>query len=128
MCDDLNRENLRIWYGDEEVPDFHEDLKEAAWNILHENPGCEFGDWQQMLIEQYPTEVVDALGTSPEDVYAAIADWWDSMYYEDPSTGMCERYRDWADYFATDKSVELYNLLAEARDEIMRLEALSCHG
>lgn len=47
---------------DDEV-DFYEELKEAAWNILHENPGTDFGDWQDMLIEQYPTEVVDALGS-----------------------------------------------------------------
>ena len=46
----------------DEASDFYAELKEAAWNILHENPGTDFGDWQMMLIEQYPTEVVDALG------------------------------------------------------------------
>lgn len=35
---------------DDEV-DFYTELKEAAWNILHENPGIDFGDWQDMLIE-----------------------------------------------------------------------------
>ena len=69
--------------GEEETPDFYADLKEAAWNILHENPGTDFGDWQMMLIEQYPTEVVDALGTNPPEVFAELSDWWDCMDYDD---------------------------------------------
>lgn len=68
---------------EEEAPDFYADLKEAAWNILHENPGTDFGDWQMMLIEQYPTEVVDALGTNPPEVFAELSDWWDCMDYDD---------------------------------------------
>lgn len=67
----------------DEAPDFYADLKEAAWNILHENPGTDFGDWQMMLIEQYPTEVVDALGTNPPEVFAELSDWWDCMDYDD---------------------------------------------
>lgn len=98
-------------------------LKEAAWDILRENPGSDFGDWQRSLIEQFPAETVDALGADPEEVHAALADWWECMDYEDPSTGMCERYRDWAEYFASDRSVELYDRLTEAQGEIRRLEA-----
>ena len=48
------------------------ELKDAAWNILHENPGTEFGDWQNMLLEQFPLEVVDALGTNPEDIFFGV--------------------------------------------------------
>lgn len=98
---------------DVETSDCIAELKEAAWNVLHENPGSEFGDWKSELISQYPAEVVDALGTDSEEVYARLADWWDSEDYEDPSTGMCERFRDWAEYFATKRSVELYDMLAE---------------
>ena len=67
----------------DEASDFYAELKEAAWNILHENPGTDFGDWQMMLIEQYPTEVVDALGTNPPEVFAELSDWWDCMDYDD---------------------------------------------
>lgn len=105
------------------IDEFMEDLKEAAWNVLHENPGSEFGDWQSELISQYPTEVVDALGTDPEDVYAQLADWWESMEYDDEATGICERFRDWAEYFATERSVELYDMLVEAKREINRLQS-----
>ena len=99
----------------DEAPDFYADLKEAAWNILHENPGTDFGDWQMMLIEQYPTEVVDALGTNPPEVFAELSDWWDCMDYDD---GVLERPHtclEWAEYAATERSVELYDLLVEAK-------------
>ena len=108
---------------EEEAPDFYTDLKEAAWNILHENPGTDFGDWQMMLIEQYPTEVVDALGTNPPEVFAELSDWWDCMDYDDGVLEIPHTFREWAEFFATERSVELYDLLVEAKREIRRLEA-----
>lgn len=101
----------------DEAPDFYADLKEAAWNILHENPGTDFGDWQMMLIEQYPTEVVDALGTNPPEVFAELSDWWDCMDYDDGVMEIPHTFREWAEYFATERSVELYDLLVEAKRE-----------
>ena len=106
---------------DEEV-DFYAELKEAAWNILHENPGTDFGDWQMMLIEQYPTEVVDALGTNPPEVFAELSDWWNCMDYDDGVLEIPYTFQNWAEYFATERSVELYDLLVEAKREIKRLE------
>ena len=99
----------------DEAPDFYADLKEAAWNILHENPGTDFGDWQMMLIEQYPTEVVDALDTNPPEVFAELSDWWDCMDYDDGVLEIPHTFREWAEYFATERSVELYDLLVEAK-------------
>lgn len=95
----------------DEAPDFQEELKMACWNVLHDNPGCDCQDWINILIEQYPTEVIDEIGPDPEEVFSRLTDWWDCMDYEDTATGMCERFRDWAEYFATDKSVELYDML-----------------
>lgn len=108
----------------DEAPDFYADLKEAAWNILHENPGTDFGDWQMMLIEQYPTEVLDALGTNPPEVFAELSDWWDCMDYDDGVMEIPHTFREWAEYFATERSVELYDLLVEAKREIKRLESV----
>ena len=107
---------------DEEEPDFYGELKKCAWNILYENPGTEFGDWMNMLIEQYPTEVMDAIGSHSAEAYASLTDMWDTEDYEDADTGECHTFKDWAEYFATDCSVELYDLLAEARRNIMCLE------
>lgn len=108
----------------DEAPDFYADLKEAAWNILHENPGTDFGDWQMMLIEQYPTEVVDALGTNPPEVFAELSDWWDCMDYDDGVLEIPYTFQNWAEYFATERSVELYDLLVEAKREIKRLKSV----
>lgn len=108
----------------DEASDFYAELKEAAWNILHENPGTDFGDWQMMLIEQYPTEVVDALGTNPPEVFAELSDWWDCMDYDDGVLEIPHTFREWAEYFATERSVELYDLLVEAKREIKRLESV----
>lgn len=107
----------------DECPDLYDDLKMAAWNILHENPGIDFGDWQTTLIEQYPTEVVDAIGSHPAEVYATLSDMWDCDDYEDTDTGECHSYAEWAEIFATDRSVQLYDSLAEARREISLLKA-----
>ncbi len=105
-----------------------DELKEAAFEYLLLNPGTEFGDWQQSLISDYPTEVVDALGTDPEEVYAALADMWDSEDYEDTETGECHTFKDWAEYFATDRSVELYDKLAEVKRKISASERVSRFG
>lgn len=103
---------------DDERPDFYGELKECAWNILHENPGYDFDEWKQTLMEQYPAEVVDALGSNPAEAYASLADMWNSVDYEDTETGECHAFKDWAEYFATDRSVELYDLLTEARRDL----------
>lgn len=121
-------DKLRILFNavqsiDEEEPDFYEELKQCAWNVLHENPGYGFDEWVQTLMEQYPSEVVDAIGSHPAETYASLADMWDAEDYEDTETGECHAFKDWAEYFATDRSVELYNLLAEARRDLRRLEA-----
>lgn len=108
---------------DEEEPDFYGELKTAAWNVLHENPGYGFDEWVQTLMDEYPTEIVDAIGSHPAETYASLADMWDSEDYEDTETGECHTYKDWAEYFATDRSVELYDLLAEAKGEISRFKA-----
>ena len=106
---------------DEDEPDFFAELKEAGWNILHENPGYGFDEWVQTLMEQYPTEVVDAIGSHPAEAYASLSDMWDSDDFTDEDTGECHTFAEWSEYFATDRSVTLYDLLAEARRELSRL-------
>lgn len=104
-------------YLDEEpanlMADCMEELKEAAFEYLRLNPGTEFGDWQQGLISDCPAEVVDALGTDPEQVYASLADLWETDYC-DPDTGIEQRFSEWALAFATENAVDLYYRLAEA--------------
>ena len=96
-----------------ETDPLRDQLKDSAFEYLLLNPGSEFGDWQQGLIENYPTEVVDALGNDPADVYSSLADLWEDDY-EDPKTGIEQRLCDWALAFATEQSVDIYYKLVEA--------------
>ena len=109
---------------DENNQDFYAELKDAAWNVLHENPGYGFDEWIQTLIDEYPSEVVDALGAELAETYASLADMWDTEDYEDGATGESHSFKDWAEYFATDRSVELYDMLTEARREISQFKRL----
>lgn len=128
ITEDEIMNDFKFWNGGCTEDEFRAELKEAAWNILHENPDTDLESWKTMLIEQYPTEVVDALGTNPPEVYAELSDWWDSMGYGDGITDLCYTFRDWAEYFATERSVELYDLLIEAKREIKRLEREKSSG
>lgn len=43
---------------DDNEPSFFAELKEAAWNVLHENPGIDFGEWSQSLRALYTLGLV----------------------------------------------------------------------
>ena len=90
-----------------------DELKDAAFEFLLLNPGSELGDWQKGLIEQYPSEVVDALGNNPGEVYAELADLWETDY-TDPKTGMEQKLSEWAMSFANEYSVGVYYFLVDA--------------
>lgn len=89
------------------------ELKGAAFEYLLLNPGSECGDWQKGLIEQYPAEVVDALGTDPEEAYAGLADLWESDY-RDRETGIEQKFSEWAKAFANEYAVGIYYFLVDA--------------
>lgn len=128
MSEDKELDKLRFLLNaveaiDEDEPDFYGELKQCGWNVLHENPGYGFDEWVQTLMEQYPSEVVDAIGSHPAETYASLADMWETEDYEDEATGECHTFKDWALYFVSDHSIELYDMLAEAKREISRLSA-----
>lgn len=120
MCDTLNQENLERWYGGEEAPDFVQELKDAAWHIVRENPGIERSEWIDTLIRQYPCEVVDACGTNPPEVFHALSDLWE-MEYTDPATGEWNSFAGWSEYFASDPDA-LRDQLERANERIRELE------
>lgn len=81
--------------------EFTDNLKEAAWQVVKENPGIDCSEWIRTLIRQFPTEVVDALGTDPEDVHHILTDWWDSEDYTTPD-GINETYQGFSEYYYND--------------------------
>lgn len=97
-----------------------QELKDAAFECLLIHPGSEFADWRNNLIEQYPAEVVDALGNIPDEVYAGLADLWETDY-TDPNTGLCQAYKEWAEAFTNEAAVGIYYHHVEACRKLRRL-------
>lgn len=115
-----NKYNELDLFSDEMRCDSMAELKEAAFEYLILNPGSEFGDWQQGLISDYPTEVVDALGTNPKEVNADLVDMWESDY-EDPKTGVAQKFSEWAMSFANKYAVGIYYFLVEACTDLKKM-------
>lgn len=97
-----------------------DELRDAAFEYLLLNPGSEFGDWQNGLIQEYPTEVVDALGSNPNEVMSDLADLWEREYL-DPKTGMEQKFSEWAMSFANEHAVGVYYFLVEACTELKKM-------
>ena len=121
LCDTLNQINYDNWFGEEEAPDFVEELKACAFNIVRENPGIDRSEWIDELIRQYPTEVVDAYGTNPPEVFKELSDLWE-MEYTDPETHKWNSFAGWSKYFATDPDA-LRDQLDRANERIRELDA-----
>lgn len=82
---------------DEDAPDFYAELRQCAWTVVCENPGCFFDKWTQTLMAEYPGELVDALGIDPEDAMDSLRDMWESGEFEDTETGVRHVLKDWAE-------------------------------
>jgi hypothetical protein len=110
------------WDDEEEPkPNFMEELKKGAWNIVRENPGIERQYWIEELISQYPSEVVDVFGNNPFEVYPLLEDMWDCNDYEDPETHDCMSFAEWSDYYYSDPEA-LRDQLDRAKERIRELE------
>lgn len=120
--DEKNRYEELDSYEDDYTDTSMDDLKAAAFEYLLLNPGSEFGDWREGLIEQYPAEVVDALGNNPHEVYSALADMWDSEY-TDPKTGLWQDFKEWAEVFSNESAVGIYYHLVDACEKLHRMGA-----
>lgn len=57
-------------------PNFPGELKDAAQEVWQDNPGITFEEWRHTLMEQYPTEIVDALGTDEKEVNSQLYELW----------------------------------------------------
>lgn len=92
-----------------------EKLKAAAFEVLLLNPGSEQGDWSQILVEQYGTEVVDAYGNNPNEVFAELVDLWETPYC-DKNSELEYTFNQWAEAFATEAAVQMYYDLTERKE------------
>lgn len=93
------------------------ELKAAAFKSLLHNPGSEFGDWQQTLICEYPSEVVGDFGSDPEDAEASLSDLWDTPY-KDTNSGLEYTFETWAQCFCNEAAVQMYYDLIEKLKQV----------
>ena len=101
---------------EDEFEDCLKEFKASAFEALLLNPGSEYGDWEQELIHNYATEVVDCYGSDPFEAFASLRDLWESEY-DDPASGLCMDYQDWALAFATEQSRDLYYAIVELKKQ-----------
>lgn len=97
-----------------------DDLKAAAFEYLLLNPGSDFSDWAKGLVDEYPTEVVDAFGNNPYEVHDELRELWESEY-EDPKTGIYQDFHEWAEAFSNEAAVGIYYYLVDACDKLRRM-------
>lgn len=100
---------------DEEQPDLIADVKDAAWNILHDHPGCSQEDWRTLLVYSYPTEIIDAFGVDPEHIDSQLYKIYEEEEYTDQATGIKKIFYQWAEIFSNPQTVEIYDLLVEEK-------------
>lgn len=78
MNNELNQLRNAVNLIDEE-PDFYAELQDAAREVLQENPGIDMDAWIDILMRQYPTEIVDAFGTNPTKIYDSLSVVWEQI-------------------------------------------------
>lgn len=94
---------------------FTDELKRAAFEAIYKDGCDDCGDWIDTLVNCYSEEVMDALGNNPNEVYAELEDIWETVDYEDPRTGICLTYQNWAEYFAGEFTHTIYDELVKAK-------------
>ena len=82
------------------------ELHHAAFEVLLLHPATTRDTWVQTLIEQYPTEVTDALGTDEQNARERLNKMW-GEYYTD-TAGVTRSYAEWAALLATDAAITEY--------------------
>lgn len=88
------------------------ELRAAAFETILFFPGQTFESWKKILLLEYTSEVVEALGSNPEDVQDGLAELWESVY-EDESTGIAKKYCEWAVLLKNQSMVDYYRKLVE---------------
>ena len=92
-----------------------DDLKKAAFSAIYKDACTDWQNWIDTLINCYSNEVVNALGDNPFDINAELEDMWNTVDYEDPQTGVCLTYQNWAEYFAGEFGHIIYDELIKAK-------------
>lgn len=88
------------------------ELRAAAFETLLFFPGQTFETWKKILLLEYTSEVVEALGSNPEDVEEGLVNLWESEY-EDECTGIAKKFCDWAALLKNQAMADYYRKLVD---------------
>lgn len=88
-------------------------LIDAAFRMLLLNPGCDYIDWQNLMVEEYASLIIDAYGSNPFEAFEELTHLWETPYY-DPESRLEYTFCQWAQAFATDMSVQMYRDLTSS--------------
>ena len=86
--------------------DFLDELRNAAFEVMLLHPATTRETWVQTLMEQYPAEVIDALGTDEETTRERLEKMWGEDYTD--TAGETRSYADWAALLATESDITEY--------------------
>ena len=82
------------------------ELNHAAFEVLLLHPATTRDTWVQTLMEQYPAEVTDALGTDTKQTRKRLNKMWSEDYTD--TAGETRSYAEWAALLATEEDVNNY--------------------
>ena len=85
---------------------FLNELHHAAFEVLLLHPATTRETWVQTLMEQYPTEVADALGTDTETTRERLKKMWGEGYTD--TAEVTRSYAEWAALLATENDITEY--------------------
>ena len=60
-----------------------DELRDCAREVLTLHPGCDRPEWTHILVSQYGTEVVDALGPDPTAARDMLEELWREVTGDD---------------------------------------------
>lgn len=86
--------------------EFLNEHRHAAFEVLLLHPGSTRDKWVRTLMEQYTTEVIDALGTDEETTRERLNKMWGEDYTD--TAGETRSYAEWAALFATENDINNY--------------------
>lgn len=109
-----------------ELDEILADLKDCAWNTLHDNPGISQDDWESLMMYRYGVEICDSFGPHSDKWAKELWEMFMHDSYTDELTGEKYKFCEWSEIFANKYSVEIYDKLVEFRRKIKRIERDKC--
>ena len=105
-----------------ELPDLNEEIEEInfplmCWLLLYNNPGSNFTEWAGRLLSYYGAFIKNNYGTDPIEVFEALCHIWGKETFKEKSSGIECTYKEWSEYFSTEKSKELYDIILHGNDD-----------